>query len=302
MNTAPHLPDVASTLVSHDIPLDQVGMSGISLPLKIPLTDHVFPCVGQAAIFANVRTGQKGLHMSRMYQTLLSLSDAPLSRSALLKCAHQALSQQQEVNASKLNIVIKSDVLVQRPALNSDGFGWNRYPIELRVCYDDQGHLDISLTLKITYSSSCPASAALSRQALSEHFAEHHRTSDEPLTITAIQDWLTQHGSVAIPHSQRSVATLTLPITTEELPIFELITLCEASLGTAVQTYVKRHDEQAFALRNGANPMFVEDASRLLISALSQNGYQGHIHVAHLESLHGHDAVASSYFGQESSK
>ena len=61
-----------------------------------------------------------------------------------------------------------------------------------------------------------------------------------------------------------------------------------------MQTAVKRADEQAFALANGKNLMFCEDAARRLGSALCQadwlEGFK--LQIVHAESLHAHDAVA----------
>ena len=69
----------------------------------------------------------------------------------------------------------------------------------------------------------------------------------------------------------------------------------ESAVQTPVQTFVKRADEQAFALRNGSNLMYVEDASRRILDAVT--GYRSAtVEVRHFESLHGHDAVAKSYW------
>lgn len=59
-------------------------------------------------------------------------------------------------------------------------------------------------------------------------------------------------------------------------------------MGTAVQTAIKRADEQAFALANGQNLMFCEDAARRLHLALHPlNWLSGFaVRVAHAESLH----------------
>ena len=75
----------------------------------------------------------------------------------------------------------------------------------------------------------------------------------------------------------------------------------KAALGTAVQTAVKRPDEQAFALANGQNLMFCEDAARRLNLALQRTPgiKQLHIRVIHAESLHAHDAVAESSWQRE---
>jgi GTP cyclohydrolase I len=61
-----------------------------------------------------------------------------------------------------------------------------------------------------------------------------------------------------------------------------------------VQTAVKREDEQAFALANGGNLMFCEDAARRVQKTLDALPGVGdfHVRIAHHESLHPHDAVA----------
>jgi len=65
-------------------------------------------------------------------------------------------------------------------------------------------------------------------------------------------------------------------------------------LGTPVQTAVKREDEQAFALANGGNLMFCEDAARRIQHALDTDDRIAdfHVRLEHQESLHPHDAVA----------
>ena len=68
-----------------------------------------------------------------------------------------------------------------------------------------------------------------------------------------------------------------------------------------MQTAVKRADEQAFALANGQNLMFCEDAARRLHRALAQRGELAAfaLSVVHAESLHAHDAVARSQWRRE---
>ena len=109
--------------------------------------------------------------------------------------------------------------------------------------------------------------------------------------------WLgSANGIVATPHSQRSSAQLRVHLQGEHLALTELINDAEAALGTAVQTAVKRADEQAFALANGQNLMFCEDAARRLNLALKRSDAVKafHLKVIHAESLHAHDAVAES--------
>jgi len=100
---------------------------------------------------------------------------------------------------------------------------------------------------------------------------------------------------VATPHSQRSDAKLLARLRDglEEFPLTDLVDLIENTLKTPVQTAVKREDEQEFALLNGQNLMFIEDAGRKLKSALDQDERLSDfwVRVEHHESLHAHDAV-----------
>ena len=84
-----------------------------------------------------------------------------------------------------------------------------------------------------------------------------------------------------------------------EFSLVELIDLVEATLATPVQTAVKRIDEQAFALRNGQNLMFCEDAARRVQAALDDDTRISDfwLRAAHHESLHPHDAVAMASKG-----
>jgi GTP cyclohydrolase I len=123
--------------------------------------------------------------------------------------------------------------------------------------------------------------------------------ANKPLQHADVLTWLgSTKGIVATPHSQRSTAKLRLRLDDylDDLPLIAIINDAEAALGTAVQTAVKRADEQAFALANGQNLMFCEDAARRLNLALKRSpGINAfHIQVVHAESLHAHDAVAES--------
>ena len=112
-----------------------------------------------------------------------------------------------------------------------------------------------------------------------------------------VHEWLgSTDGIVATPHSQRSVAEVKVKLnnTLDGFPIVDLVNTLENALKTPVQAAVKREDEQEFALLNGQNLMFCEDAARHLQHAMNQEtGYDDFwVKINHLESLHAHDAVS----------
>ncbi|MFP6862921.1 GTP cyclohydrolase FolE2, partial [Pseudomonas sp.] len=203
--------------------------------------------------------------------------------------SHQGLSQQ-------ASITLRGEALLSRPALVSPLAGWKPYPFEVRARQDSWG-FHVELQVEVAYSSTCPCSAALARQLIQQRFIEDF--ADQPLDHAQLLAWLgSPQGIVATPHSQRSYATLQVRLHSDcaGLPLIELIDAAEQALGTAVQTAVKRADEQAFALANGQNLMFCEDAARRLHSALLLQPELSafYLRVVHAESLHAHDAVAAS--------
>ncbi len=155
-------------------------------------------------------------------------------------------------------------------SLRSGLEGYQYYDIALELVETAGQRLRI-LHLDYVYSSTCPCSLELS---------EHARR---------------ERGQLATPHSQRSVARISVVLTGEGRMWFEdLIDMARTAVPTETQVMVKREDEQAFAELNAANPMFVEDAARLFAQALEDDPRVGDFRIvaSHQESLHSHDAVS----------
>jgi GTP cyclohydrolase I len=201
-------------------------------------------------------------------------------------------------------IGIHFEHLVRRKALRSEHHGWRAYPVSIEaVLVDHLFHLD--LETQVVYSSTCPASAAVSRQVVQQRFAADFR-GGRPLSHAAVFAWLgSERGMAATPHAQRSVAHVRVRFAhAASIHLVALIDRIEHSLRTAVQTAVKREDEQAFAQANAENPMFCEDAARRIRRAIEKDDGLAafHVRVEHQESLHAHDAVAQvsrNYPGSE---
>ena len=87
-------------------------------------------------------------------------------------------------------------------------------------------------------------------------------------------------NQIATPHSQRSVARVWVELMGEDTLWFEdVVDLCNGAIPTETQVMVKREDEQAFAELNGSNPIFVEDAVRLLCRQLESDDRIGDFRV-----------------------
>jgi len=296
------LPDVGTDAAADAAGrLAWVGMEGIALPIGFDagIGDMQRTAATIDAFVNLVHAQQRGIHMSRLYL----LADAQLGGkpvdAASLERLLRAFLHSHEGTADRACIRLRFDVLVRRAALRSDNHGWRSYPVRLEASLTEHGFC-FELGTDVVYSSTCPASAALSRQLIQQQFAEAF-PPDGALDHSRVMAWLgSEQGIVATPHAQRSTARLRVrPARGASLPLVALIDSVEHALGTAVQAAVKREDEQAFALANGSNLMFCEDAARRIRQALDSdpNIAAFDLRVAHHESLHAHDAVAHASGG-----
>jgi len=291
------MPDIAASEHLHlQSTLDWVGMSDIHVPLRISDGGTASEVSSRAQIYVNLEDPQaKGIHMSRLYLLLDSTAGQhALTPAVMTELLGEVLASHTGLS-SKAFIQFDFDYLLRRPALLSDNEGWNNYPVTLKGTFVD-GKLQIELGVTVQYSSTCPCSAALSRQLIQEQFDKDF-AGKASVSAADVRAWLgTEEGIAATPHSQRSeVHILTrLAPETAEFPISSLIDRVEDILQTAVQTAVKREDEQEFARRNAANLMFCEDAGRRVQKALNADEmYSDYwVRVEHKESLHPHDAVS----------
>ena len=296
--TAHDLPDVAADHPALARALEWVGMDGISMPILLPATDSTPMHVpAKVAIAVDLKDpSARGIHMSRLYLLLQeSLAGDSLSAPGLRRLLEACIASQQGLS-SAARLTLGYDHLLLRPALASSNAGWKAYPVTVEAVLRD-GHLQLSLQFSVEYSSTCPASAALSRELNARRFEEDFAAT-RPLSSAAVSDWLASgRGLAATPHAQRSRAEVRVELKPafDELPLQALVDAAEGILATPVQTAVKREDEMAFAALNAANLMFCEDAARRVAHAVSADARVSAwaIRVAHYESLHPHDAVAS---------
>lgn len=292
------MPDIANhSCATTEGTLDWVGMSNIEVPLMLALaTEGPRQVSAHAEAFVNLKDPKaKGIHMSRLYLLLDELStESTLSHDTLCKLLDGFITSHEELSDQAF-VKFDFDLHLRRKALITEKQGWKAYPITITGQVLSK-KLQVELTIKVPYSSTCPCSAALARQLIQEAFVTKF-AGQQQISSELVVDWLgTTQGIVATPHSQRSVAEVKVKLNAKvtDFPIVTLIDAIEDALKTPVQAAVKRADEQEFARLNGQNLMFCEDAARRLKHALNQHGEFDDfwLRVNHYESLHAHDAVA----------
>jgi GTP cyclohydrolase I len=256
----------ASLIRGADRRIQHVGISNFRLPLRIALRDggaHLADASVTGTV--SLEAGAKGINMSRIMRSFYRHAEALMGWDVVEAALDDYLADLGSLDA---RILLRFALPLQVPSLRSDLTGWQYYECAMEVVQSD-GARRRFLHLDYVYSSTCPCSLELS---------EHARRT---------------RGQLATPHSQRSVARLSVEVA-GDLAVEDLIDICRRQVRTETQVMVKREDEQAFAELNAANPIFVEDAARLFAEGLQSEPRVGDFRVvaSHQESLHSHDAVS----------
>ena len=260
--------------------IQHVGISNFRLPLRFRKRDG-----GEVMLETSVtgtvslEADKKGINMSRIMRSFYGFAEEEFGFDAIERALD---SYKTDLDSFDARISLRFSYPMKVGSLRSGLAGWQFYDIALELV--EQGGVRKRIAhLDYVYSSTCPCSLELS---------EHARAT---------------RGQLATPHSQRSVARLSVVLEPGAVLWFEdLVGLCRDAVPTETQVMVKREDEQAFAELNAANPIFVEDAARLFAERLLADARVGDFRVAasHQESLHSHDAVSllteGPTFAQES--
>lgn len=266
------LPDLqnapAEAIKGRRAPIQHVGISGFHLPL------HWETRAGERLLLETTVTGsvsldaaKKGINMSRIMRSFYASAGERFGFDVIGAILARYAADLDSLDA-RLALRIRFPML--KESLRSGLSGYQYYDAVYEMARVG-GEAFRILHLDYVYASTCPCSLEL---------AEHARAA---------------RGQIATPHSQRSVARISALLTGDgPLWLEDLVEMCRAAIPTETQVMVKREDEQAFAELNGANPIFVEDAARLLAERLSADARIGDYRVAasHQESLHSHDAVS----------
>jgi GTP cyclohydrolase I len=266
------LPDLqngpASLIRGEKAVIQHVGISNFRLPIRYRTRDN-----GELTLETSV-TGtvsleaeKKGINMSRIMRSFYVHSERDFSFSVI---EHALEDYKRDLESFDARIQMRFSFPAKVQSLRSGLSGWQYYDIALELV-DVAGVRKKIMHLDFVYSSTCPCSLELS---------EHARRT---------------RGQLATPHSQRSVARISVVVKPGDRLWFEdLIEIARSAVPTETQVMVKREDEQAFAELNAANPIFVEDAARVFCQALKSDPRIGDFRIvaSHQESLHSHDAVS----------
>ncbi|MEP3946900.1 GTP cyclohydrolase FolE2 [Ascidiaceihabitans sp.] len=275
-STLPDLQNGPSSLIKGaKQQIQHVGISNFRLPLRFKTRD-----AGELMLETSVtgsvslEADKKGINMSRIMRSFYKHAEKAFSFDVIDAALNDYITDLESFDA---RIQMRFSFPMKVQSLRSGLSGYQYYDIALELVEKD-GLRQKMVHLDYVYSSTCPCSLELS---------EHARAT---------------RGQLATPHSQRSVARVSVVLDNDIGPLWfeDLIEACRRAVPTETQVMVKREDEQAFAELNAANPIFVEDAARLFSEQLLADVRIGDFRViaSHQESLHSHDAVSVLTEGQ----
>ena len=285
MTNKKDLPDVQETAPNIRIPIKQVGVENVEVPFKLESKYGGFhQLLANVSMRTSLDKDTKGISMSRLLLTLKPYLDLPL-KSRLIKRILEDLMKNVESSASFMKFEFR--LPIKRQSVKS----LNVFPIYYKCSFEGQlyllhdesavssfpDELDFKFYQGVTiqYASYCPCSAELCED-------------------------LNNKGSAGFPHNQRSFADILVEVVEPSYVWLEdIIETVESNIITLPYPIIKRVDEQEIARIAAQNPMFVEDAIRLISQSLDERDdiYDWIVKCSHEESIHTSEAIAINFKG-----
>jgi GTP cyclohydrolase I len=273
------LPDIQCDSPNVPIPIQQVGVENVEVPFRIESKyGGYYQLNANVSMRTNLNEKTKGISMSRLLLTLKPYLDLPLKHTLIKQIL---IDLKDNVGSEASYMKFEFRMPIKRKSIKSD----NEFPIyykcrfEGQLIQNDNGSNDSLFRfyqgVVIQYASYCPCSAELCND-------------------------LTTKGSIGFPHNQRSFADILVEVQEDYYVWLEdIIESVESKIKTLPYPVIKRVDEQEIARVAAENPMFVEDAIRLISQSLNQNEkiHDWIVKCSHQESIHTSEAIAINWKG-----
>lgn len=256
--------DVQSERDTRQIPIDRVGVSGVSYPIVVlDQKENTQHTVASVSMSVSLPHEYRGTHMSRFIEVLHEFK----GRVTLANMEHIAEDLRKVLDARWAEIVFTFPYFISRSAPATGLSSFTRYDVSFTAAKGEDC-FDLVTSVTVPVQTLCPCSKEIS-----------------------------EFGA----HNQR--AFVTVAVRMDELVwIEELVDIAEKNASAPVYTLLKREDEKFVTEQAYSNPRFVEDVLRDVAVDLEKEDritwYS--IRVASSESIHNHDAFASLERDKES--
>lgn len=276
-----HLPDIQNSDPNINIPIQQVGVENVEVPFKIESKYGGFhQLIANVSMRTNLDKDTKGISMSRLLLTLKPYLDLPL-KSKLIKQILEDLIKNVESTASFMKFEFRMPI--KRHSIKSE----NDFPIYYKCRFEGQLY-------KNYYHGTGPSELFRFYQGVTIQYASYC-----PCSAELCED-LNKIGKHGFPHNQRSFANILVEVRDPHYVWLEdVIETVETKIKTLPYPIIKRVDEQEIARVASENPLFVEDAIRLISQGLNERSdiYDWIVKCSHEESIHTSEAIAINWKG-----
>lgn len=256
--------DVAAGADERGITIQQVGVTGVFLPIRIRRKGGGFDTVvTQASLAVVLHHETRGTHMSRFLEVLNQWRERPISYAEI----HQILIDTRErlrAEAAHLELGFKYFITKHAPVSGIESL--MDYDVRFR-CRQDEEEFRFLLSVDVPVTALCPCSKEIS-----------------------------EYGA----HNQRSVIHCTVELTAGHmLWIEDLVQLLEEQGSAQLFPVLKREDEKFVTEYAYDHPKFVEDILRDVVTALraDRRVHGFNVRVDSLESIHNHNVYAAQNEG-----
>lgn len=247
--------DVQSEMDKRNIPIDRVGISGVSYPITVlDRTRRTQETVAQVSMSVALPHEYRGTHMSRFIETLEDFKGKITPHN--LEELTDAMIERLE--ACKADVVFEFPYFIRKQAPVSKRESWSRYDVVFRATKADK--FDFITEVIAAVQTLCPCSKEIS-----------------------------ENGA----HNQRAYVRVAVRMN-ELVWIEELVSIIEECASSPTYALLKREDEKFVTEFAYNKPRFVEDVVREIVLNLDYNKRISwfRVLVTSSESIHNHDAFA----------
>lgn len=256
------LPDVQTSGDTREVPLDEVGVAGLSLPINVAGPDGTQQAtVAELELVVALDAEVRGTHMSRLVEEAVSTVAATTPGTALDLA--RAIRGRLDAPASRVGFCFP--LFVDRQAPVSGLTAPQRYEVRLVATTSAVGE-KVLVGVRVPVTSLCPCSREISDYGAHSQRGYVNVEVDSP-------GWSTGQG--IWPQELFAYAD-----TAGSAPIYPLL---------------KRVDERSVTMQAYDQPAFVEDIARDVVVAVRADDRcrAWSVNVENHESIHDHQAVAS---------
>ncbi|MBI1371957.1 MAG: GTP cyclohydrolase I FolE2 [Phycisphaera sp.] len=249
------LTDVQASADTRQVPIDKVGVKGITYPIKLRTPDggeqHT---VARVNMYVSLPHHQKGTHMSRFLEVLNEHAQE-IDPTDIMAICHDI---KHRLNAADAHLELSFTYFINKKAPVTASPGLMDYEVTFEA--SSNAHDDFVMTVKVPATSLCPCSKTISN-----------------------------YGA----HNQRCIIEASVRFK-GMLWIEELVEVVESAASCEVYSVLKRPDEKHVTEEAYDHPKFVEDIVRDLALKLDDDDrltwYM--INSENFESIHNHNAYA----------